>query len=748
MSWLPAIRAPFLLYKLRRSKGLFCGKKPPAVAKPKILIRRRKKPEPPAAVVEPQVEPTSEEQQASEQPPPAAQPVPPPPVVMQQEEKQEAEPKLVVEQETPTSSSPEAKSASKPVEKPPPTNLKEIKAREKAAYGKVKNTAKSRRSATVNTRDILRAVESDGEPPADEFKPTKVRTVYVPIGSASKRDIKRKKNLQKTQITTSRASHRLLKMQDGIEVLALAKRMSVKVKEVLAKLVVAGIEAEAQTIIDIDTAALIAAEFNYEVRNQAKTLQDIIALQQQGRTENLRERPPVVTVMGHVDHGKTSILDAIRATDVAAGEAGGITQHIGAYTVSNKKRAITFLDTPGHEAFTAMRVRGAQLTDVVILVVAADDGVMPQTIESISHAQDAGVPIIVALNKIDRPNKNLDRIFSELSERGVQVERWGGEVQCVEVSAKEKTGIDALLESVLLQAEVMELQANANAAPNGIVIEAYLDPHRGAVATLLVQEGTLRGGDYIVTKLGYAKVRTMSDYRGQVLKSALLSTPVLVSGFSQVPNVGDRFDATPKERDAKEVFAWYERQKERVKSEVTAAKSLDELLQIAALNESPELSLIVKADAQGSIEAVVGALLNIKSDKVRNKILYSGVGAVNESDIVRASATGSMIVAFNVRAHKDVAEHATKLSVVVQYYTIIYEIIDAVRALMVGLLPPDINEVIVGHAEVRNPISVPRVGIIAGSSVKEGKITRRFPPAFVARRSGDLQWQSKLPEKI
>lgn len=707
----------------------------PKPAKPKVLIRKRKKveppkptadaPEPAAAAPEatPSVVAAKETAQAAQATPDTAPktaiPVPPP-----VEEKTD-KPPPTVDSKPKTSTKPAEKSPpeSKPLTIPPSESAKD-KSFGKTGKGKAgaKTSTKSRRSATVSTRDLLRAIERDQEP--EETHPSRARTVYVPAGSMKKRDLKRKKNLQKTQITTAKASHRIVKIDNQISVINLAKRMCVKAQEVINKLKESGIEADNHTSLDVETTVLIASEYNYEVVDQTKTLDDIVASKQKNKQPTTCERPPVVTVMGHVDHGKTSILDSIRSTDVAAGESGGITQHIGAYSVEINNKSITFLDTPGHEAFSAMRIRGAQVTDIVVLVVAADDGVMPQTIESISHAQEAKVPIIIALNKIDKPNKNLDRVFSELSERGVQVESWGGDVQCVEVSAKEGIGIDTLLDSILLQAEVMELQASPDALPRGTVIESYLDQHRGAVATLLVQSGTLRRGNYVTTPNGIAKVRMMIDHRGKALTEAGLSIPVQVSGFTTPPAVGDRFDATNNERDAKDIQAWYTSKKTTTTHTTPAASSLEELLEITKTNAVPELPLIIKADTQGSTEAVAGSLQNIKSERIKNKIAQSGVGAVTESDVVHAAAINAVIVAFNVKAQKDVDDQATRQGVNIKYFTIIYELIDAVRSMMAGLLPPDINEEIIGHAEVRNPISIPRIGIIAGSSVTEGKITR------------------------
>lgn len=693
--------------QITKIKDAYQQKKTAAPTRPKVLIRRRKREETPAAETTPQAEtappPVVEEVPATKPPDAApAPPAPPPPVT----------------------TTPPEESAPPPVKEKPKDKGKAKEEETPEVYGKVKSSSKSRRTTAARTREILRSMEDDSTTEEPFARPAAVKTVYVPMGAAKKRDMKRKKNLRKTEITTSKAAYRLIRMGEKIQVTSLAHQLRVKVREIIKKLADDGIEADAETYIDFDAATLVATSYNFEVQSKVRTLQDVLAAPVREATEK-RERPPVVTVMGHVDHGKTSILDAVRKTNVAEGEAGGITQHIGAYTVEINSKSVTFIDTPGHEAFSAMRVRGAKVTDIVILVVAADDGVMPQTIESIAHARNAEVPIIVALNKIDKPDKNLDRIFGELSERGVQVEKWGGEVQCVEVSAKENIGIDALLEAVLLQAEVMELRADHSGLPSGTVIEAHLDKHRGAVATVIVQSGTLQRGDYIVTASGYTRIRAMIDHRGKNIQNACVSTPVQVMGFSQVPGVGERFDASRKEKTAKEAYEWYQDEREpQLEVKTAGGSSLDELLQKAVQAEIPLLSLIIKADTQGSAEATAGALANIKSAKVENKVVHRGVGAVVESDIMLASASAALVIAFNVRAHKGIEDIARKRGVTIKYFSVIYEIIDAVSALMAGLLPPDINEVVIGQAEVRNPISIPRVGIIAGSSVTSGRITR------------------------
>ncbi len=716
--------------QIEKIKVSYRKKETAAPVRPKVLIRRRKRDE--SAATAGSKTPALEPEASS----PASTVPPPAPVTEEEKAPPTVEPVVAttVPVEPTAETTPSTAAEQVTPDKTPVTA---------ETYGKVKSAGKSRRATAARTREILRNMEDDIDAMADtEESSTRpaapvTKTVYVPTGTVKKRDLKRKKNLRKTLITTSKAAYRLIRMGESITVGSLARQLRVKAKEVIQRLAEDGIEANVDTEIDFDAATLVATTYNFEVQSNLRTLRDILGLPVRNEAAALRERPPVVTVMGHVDHGKTSILDAVRKTNVAEGEAGGITQHIGAYTVDVSGKSVTFIDTPGHEAFSAMRVRGAEVTDIVILVVAADDGVMPQTVESIEHARNADVPIIVALNKIDKPDKNLDRIFGELSERGVQVEKWGGEVQCVEVSAKNNIGIDTLLEAALLQAEVMDLQADYEDAPTGTVIEAHLDKHRGAVATIIVQSGTLQRGDYVATASGYARVRAMADHRGKPLQQAKVSTPVQVTGFAQVPAVGDPFTATRKEKIAKEISAWYRDENERARDEskrehapppVTEGEeesnALDELLSKSLQAETPQLPLIVKADTQGSVEAVVGALLDIKSDKVENKIMHQAVGAVVESDITLASASEATIIAFNVRAHKNIEDLARRRGVEIGYFSVIYEIIDAVRLLMVGLLPPEVSEVVIGQAEVRNPISIPRVGLIAGSSVTSGRITR------------------------
>ncbi|MBM4250469.1 MAG: translation initiation factor IF-2 [Deltaproteobacteria bacterium] len=585
-----------------------------------------------------------------------------------------------------------------------------------------KAAAKARRNqGAINTRLLLQQAEiltSDEEVQQADFSG---RTVYTPMSPRSKRDIKRRKDLKKTAITTPRASYRVVNMGESITVGELAKQLAIKSSDLIKKLMTQGVMATINQPVDFDTATLLASEYQFEVKSNIQTVDDIL---KKAEVTDLESRSPIVTVMGHVDHGKTSILDAIRSADVAGGEAGGITQHIGAYSVEHNGEKIAFLDTPGHEAFSAMRARGAKVTDIVVLVVAADDGVMPQTIEAINHAKAANVPLIVAVNKIDKPNINLDRVYTELTEHGVQAEEWGGETQFIKTSALQRKGIDELLEAILLQAEVLDLKASANGQAEGVVIEAHLDKGRGPVATVMVQSGTLRPGDYIVAGTEYGRVRAMHDHRNRDVAAAGPSEPVEIIGLSGVPRAGDQFNIVNDEKTAREVAAFRTEQARNAQATKSSAASLADLLAKVKNEEIPEVPIIVKADTQGSVEAIVDSILKLNTDRVRNRIVHSAVGGVNESDVSLAQASGAVVVAFSVRAARGLDETAEQAGVPIRYFSIIYEIVDAVKALMVGKLPPIVSEHVLGRAEVRKPISVPKIGMIGGSAVLEGKITR------------------------
>ena len=503
----------------------------------------------------------------------------------------------------------------------------------------------------------------------------------------------------------------------------LAEAMGREVSEIIKKLMLLGVMATINQEIDFETAAIVAEEFGVTVSEAAPEEDPTEIVEIEDSPESLQPRPPVVTIMGHVDHGKTSLLDVIRQTNVTASEAGGITQHIGAYMVRYKGNKITFLDTPGHEAFTAMRLRGAQSTDIAVLVVAADDGVMPQTIEAINHAKSANVPIIVAINKMDKPGANPDHVKQQLAEHGLLPEEWGGDVIMVPVSAKQRQGIDDLLENILLVAEVMELKANPNRNAQGVVIEAKLDKGRGPVCTVLVQKGSLRVGDNIIAGVAYGKVRAMTNERGEKVKVARPSMPVEVLGLSDVPQAGEIMNAV----DDNEARAIAEKrvEKQRLAEMGTSHKvTLDDIFNQIQQGELKDLNIIIKADVQGSVEALRQSLEAIKNSEVRIVSVHSAGGAINESDVMLASASNAIIIGFNVRPDAVVRKAAEKESVDLRTYRVIYDAINDVESAMRGMLTPEFKEVILGRAEVRQVISTPKA-IVAGSYVTEGVITNK-----------------------
>jgi translation initiation factor IF-2 len=443
------------------------------------------------------------------------------------------------------------------------------------------------------------------------------------------------------------------------------------------------------------------------------------------REEDLLPRAPIVTVMGHVDHGKTSLLDALRATDVAAGEAGGITQHIGAYQVRLSSGAqITFLDTPGHAAFTAMRARGAKVTDIVVLVVAADDGVMPQTIEAIAHAKAAGVPIIVAINKIDKPDANAQRVKTELLQHEIVVEEMGGDVQAIEVSATKRLNLDKIQDAILVQAEILELKANPKRAADGAVIESKLDRGRGPVATVLVQRGTLKVGDIVVAGAEWGRVRALLNDRGEVATEAGPSVPVEILGLSAPPEAGDHFQVVENEARAREIAAYRQRKRRETRMTVSARGSLEQMLDQIKSSEVKELPLVVKADVQGSVEAIVGALQKLGTEEVTVRILQAGIGGVTESDVILAEASHAPIIAFNVRANAQARERTHQTGVEIRYYSIIYNVVDDVKAALSGLLKPTVRETFLGNASILQVFAISKIGKVAGCQVTEGVVRR------------------------
>jgi len=484
-----------------------------------------------------------------------------------------------------------------------------------------------------------------------------------------------------------------------------------------------GVLVNINQVIDADVASLVASEFGYEVEKVSLERQDLLE-RKEDLPEELQPRPPVVTIMGHVDHGKTMLLDSIRKTNVMGGEAGGITQHIGAYDVQLENGHVVFIDTPGHEAFTAMRARGAQVTDIVVLVVAADDGVMPQTKEAIDHARAAKVPIVVAINKIDKPNANLEKVKKDLADYALVPEKWGGNTLFAEVSAKQKTGIKELLELILLQAEVLELRANPDKPSRGVIIEAKLDKGRGPVATLLVQEGTLKAGDVFIAGSHYGRVRAMLNDKGQKIEEARPSTPVEVVGFNDVPEAGEPFIVVSEERMAKQI-SLYRQEKIREKELSKLSKvSLEELYDRIKKGEVKELNVIIKADVQGSIEAVKEALRKLSTDAVKVNILHDAVGGITETDVNLASASNAIIIGFNVRPGQKSQVLAEQEHVDVRTYSVIYDAIDDIKKALEGLLEPTYKEHVLGRAQVIQVFNIRKVGTVAGSLVLDGKVVR------------------------
>ncbi len=505
---------------------------------------------------------------------------------------------------------------------------------------------------------------------------------------------------------------------DTITVSDLANRMATRVAEVVKSLMKSGVMATANHVIDADTAELLASEFGHKVKRVSEADVELGIGVEPEESADLMPRPPVVTIMGHVDHGKTSLLDALRSTDVAAGEAGGITQHIGAYQVElSGGQRITFLDTPGHEAFTAMRSRGAKVTDIVVLVVAADDGVQPQTAEAIAHAKAAGVPMIVAINKMDKVGANPDRVRNDLLSHEIVVEKLGGDVLDVEVSALKKTNLDKLEEAILLQAEVLELMASASSKAHGAIIEAKMEQGRGSVATVLVQRGTLRRGDVFVAGAEWGRVRALVDDRGNQIEEAGPSVPVEVVGIQGTPSAGDDFNVVDVEARAREISEYRRRQLQRVTHAAGARGTLEQMFSQIKSGEIAELSTVIKGDVQGSVEAIIGSLQKIETDEAKVRVLHSAVGGITESDVILAKASGGIIIGFNVRANPQARELARRDNVDIRYYSIIYDVIDDMRKMLGGLLAPEKRETQIGYAEIRQVFNITKAGKIAGCMV-------------------------------
>ena len=598
----------------------------------------------------------------------------------------------------------------------PPGDKKERRGKEFSIAAEPSKTAKKGGAAPVDKKkEALRKAELL-EKRERAFEPARG-------GKGRKKEKARAPESKRTEITVPKAIKRIIKVSDSITVGELAKRIGVKANDLIRALMKLGSMVTINHPLDFDTASILATDFGYEVENVAVDLDEIIE-SIPDTPESLQKRPPVVTIMGHVDHGKTSLLDAIREANVIAGEAGGITQHIGAYDVELKGRKITFLDTPGHEAFTAMRARGAKVTDIVILVVAADDGVMPQTKEAINHSKAAGVPIIVAINKIDKPDANPERVKRELTEQGLVAEEWGGDTTMVEVSAKKRLNLEDLLEMVLLQADVMDLKANPDKAARGTIVEGKLDKGRGPVATVLVQEGTLKLGDYCVVGIHSGRVRAMQNDRGEKVLEAGPAAPVELVGLSGVPDAGDIFVALTDEKQAKEIATLRQIKQRETELAKHSKLSLEDLYKQIQSGEVKDLNVIVKGDVQGSVEAVGETLRKLSTDAVRLNVIHSGVGAITETDVNLATASNAIIIGFSVRPEVKAQNMAEKEGVDIRLYNIIYNAVDDIKKAMEGLLEPVFKEKYLGRAEIREVFSVPKAGNVAGSYILDGKMHR------------------------
>ncbi len=573
----------------------------------------------------------------------------------------------------------------------------------------------------------IRRLEIDKKEVDDAIKRTLLSMDESVIGERAL--IRKKKRKEKQEIQEKIQEQKdkektTLKVAEYIAVSELANLMGVPVSEVIQKCIELGLMVSINQRLDVETITLVADEFGFEIELEEEYKSDIINDEADDEL-SLQPRPPVVTIMGHVDHGKTSLLDYIRRENVVAGEAGGITQHIGAYkVVLDDEKEITFLDTPGHEAFTAMRARGAKVTDIVVLIIAADDAVMPQTVEAINHAQAANVPIIVAINKIDKPGANPEKIRQQLSERNILVEDWGGKYQCVEISAKKGLNIDLLLEKIVLEAEILELKANPNRAARGTIIESQLDKGRGITATVLVQKGTLRIGDPFIAGTSFGRVRAMFDERNNKVTEAKPSTPVLVLGFEGVPQAGDSFIVVQSERESREIAIKRQQLKREQNHRQVRLITLDEIASQISRGGVKELPIIVKGDVDGSIEALSDSLLKLSNQEVKVRVIHKGVGAINEGDVLLAAASNAVIIGFHVRPNINARKLAESEKVDIRLYNVIYDAINEVSSALEGMLSPVVSEELVGTLEVRQTFKVPKVGTVAGCYVQDGKINR------------------------
>jgi translation initiation factor IF-2 len=621
-----------------------------------------------------------------------------------------------------TQKTPEKVQVEEPVPISPPVKDLELVPEEdkKEKPSRKKKDKKRTEKKEIVPKGLIRHRKVEVFERADLYEGRKVRRKDKKLTAKSKEAVKK---LKRTEITTPKAIKRRIKVQELVTVAELAKAMGTKAAALIRKLMSLSVVVNINQSIDFETASVVADDFGYELELDHFALESTID-EVEDKPEDLKPRPPVVTIMGHVDHGKTSLLDYIRQSNIIGGESGGITQHIGAYYVETKGGDIVFLDTPGHEAFTAMRARGAKVTDIIVLVVAADDGVMPQTAEAIDHARAANISIIAAINKVDKPEANVEKVRRELAELELAPEEWGGDAIFGNISAKTGEGMDEFLELILLQAEVLELKANPNKPARGTIIEAKLDRSRGPIATVLIKNGTLREGDYFVCGEHYGKVRAMLNHRGQRMKSASPSFPVEIYGISGVPMAGDEFIVVKEEKTAKQVIE--HRQAESKTRDMTrrGIVSLDDLFEKIKEGAVKELNIILKGDVQGSIEALSESLIKLSTEEVKLKIIHSSTGAIKETDVMLASASGAIIIGFNVRANPRVAEVADKEKVDIRHYDVIYNVLQDIRLAMAGLLDPIYRDKIIGRADIKEIFHIPKIGTVAGCQVTHGHIER------------------------
>ena len=688
-----------------------------------IIRRRVRKTEPGEETAE-AVAPAAE-QAAAEQPAAAATEAKPEPKIEEQPAAEPVAPEQPVETVA-VKPAEEPKASEQPATKPAETV--KSKAAEEEEHRK-KKSGKKIKDAKETKPEVLVAEETEDPEKDDKNKAAKAKQVFTGAalydnGRPSYKKLKKKD--KRVQAPPAAIRKKKITIGKQVTVANLAHEMGVKATEVIKILMSLGVMANQNQSIPADEAILVAQEFGIEVEEARDNIREDFLTAQCYAEDDLKPRPPVVTVMGHVDHGKTSLLDAIRSESVATGEAGGITQHIGAYQAQCNGKLLTFIDTPGHEAFTAMRARGAQATDFVVLVVAADDGVMDQTKEAINHAKAAEIPIIVAVNKIDKQNANPQRVKEQLMEFGLVPEEWGGDTIFVEVSALKHTGLDELLEMILLQAEMLEIKACPCGSARGLVLESRLDKARGPMATLLIQQGELSLGDVFVAGSKWGKVRAMNDFRGKAIKRALPGTPIELIGLKEMPGAGDNFFVVPNEKKAMEIVSYLS--EEAKAGEVSGAKggmSLADLYSQVQQGEVKELKLIVKCDVHGTVEAIVKSVQDIDTgDQLRVSVIHSAVGGITENDILLASTSGAIVCGFNVRPEPSAREAAKKYGVDVRHYSIIYDLIEDIKQALGGMLTPVSIEVSLGHAEVRSTFKVPKVGVIAGCMVLDGKVQR------------------------